>query len=61
MAKSRKSISWWLGLIIALATALATYLSSCSTSTRFTINADSIEKPQINFSDSTSFTNPLNR
>ena len=59
--KIKKPLSWWLGLIIALATALATYLSSCSTQTRFSIIADSIEQPHINFSDSTSFTNPLKK
>lgn len=55
MVKSKKSFTWWLGLIIATLTAIATYLSSCSTHTEFSLNADSIEKPNINFSDSTSF------
>ena len=51
--KSKRTLSWWLGLLIALATALATYLSSCSTSTKFSINADTIANPNIHFSDST--------
>ena len=58
---NKKNFSWWLGLFIALATALATYLSSCSTQTKFSIVADSIEQPHINFSDSTTFKNPLNQ
>lgn len=53
--KSKRSLSWWLGLLIALATALVTYLSSCSTSTKFSINADTIANPNIHFSDSTNF------
>ena len=59
--KSKKSLIWWLGLFISLATALATYLSSCSTQTRLSIVADTIEKPNINFTDSTKITNPFNR
>lgn len=51
----KRSFSWWLGLFIAIATALATYLSSCSTSTKFSINADTIANPNIHFSDSTNF------
>lgn len=58
---SKKQISWWLGLFIAIATALATYLTSCSTQTKFSIVADSIDKPQINFSDSTTFKNVLKK
>lgn len=58
---SKKKITWWLGLFIALATALATYLSSCSTQTRFSIVADSIQQPHITFSDSTTFKNPLKK
>lgn len=53
--KIKRSLSWWLGLFIAIATALATYLSSCSTSTKFSINADTIDNPNIHFSDSTNF------
>lgn len=53
--KIRRSFSWWLGLFIALATALATYLSSCSSSTKLSINADSIANPNIHFTDSTHF------
>lgn len=52
---TKRSFTWWLGLLIALATALATYLSSCSTSTKFSINADTIANPNIQFSDSTKF------
>lgn len=59
--KIKKSFSWWLGLIIAILSALATYLTSCSTQTRLSIVADTIEKPNISFSDSTNFTNPLIR
>lgn len=59
--KTKKTLIWWLGLFISLATALATYLSSCSTQTRLSIVADTIEKPNITFSDSTKFSNPLNR
>lgn len=57
----KKTFSWWLGLLITIATALVTYLSSCSTQTRFSIVADSIDKPQINFSDSTTFKNVLKK
>lgn len=53
--KIKKSFSWWLGLLIALATALSTYLSSCSTSTKLSINADTIANPNIQFTDSTNF------
>lgn len=53
--KTKKPLVWWLGLIIALATALATYLSSCSTTTKFSINADTIANPNIHFTDSTNF------
>ena len=53
--KIKKPFIWWLGLFIALATALATYLSSCSTSTKFSINADTIANPNIHFTDSTNF------
>lgn len=59
--KIKKSFSWWLGLIIAILSALATYLTSCSTQTRLSIVADTIEKPNISFSDSTKFSNPLIR
>lgn len=52
---TKRSFTWWLGLLIALATALATYLSSCSTSTKFSINADTIANPNIQFTDSTNF------
>lgn len=52
---TKRSFSWWLGLFIALATALSTYLSSCSTSTKFSINADTIANPNIQFTDSTNF------
>lgn len=58
---TKKKFAWWLGLFIAIATALATYLSSCSTQTKFSIVADSIDKPQINFSDSTTFKNVLKK
>lgn len=51
--KTKKSLSWWLGLLIAVATALATYLSSCTTTTKFSVNADTISNPNIQFSDST--------
>lgn len=53
--KIKRSFTWWLGLFIPIATALATYLSSCSTSTKFSINADTIANPNIQFSDSTHF------
>lgn len=58
---SKKSLCWWLGLFITLATALTTYLTSCSTQTKFSIVADSIENPNIHFSDSTTFKNPLKK
>lgn len=57
---NKKALKWWIGLIIAILTAFVSYLSSCSSKTSFSIIADSIEKPNINFSDSTKFTNPLN-
>lgn len=53
--KTKKPFVWWLGLLIAIATALATYLSSCSTTTKFSINADTIANPNIHFTDSTNF------
>lgn len=56
-----KNFKWWLGLILALLTALATYLSSCTTSTSLSITADEISNPNINFTDSTKFINPLKR
>ena len=55
---SKKKFNWF-GLFIA--TALATYLSSCSTQTRFSIVADSIQQPHISFSDSTTFKNPFKK
>lgn len=37
------------------------YLISCETSHTFTINADSIEKPNIHYGDSIKFNNPLKK
>ncbi len=39
--------------IILLLLPLAILMSSCSTKTSFSINADSIERPNIHFTDST--------
>lgn len=58
---NKKNFSWWLGLFIAIASSLATYLSSCSTQTKFSIVADSIEQPHIIYSDSSTFKNPLKK
>lgn len=56
-----KNLKWWLGLIVAVLTALVTYLSSCTTSTSLSITADEISNPNISFTDSTKFVNPLKR
>ena len=48
----KKSFNWWLGLLIALLTALATYLASCTTTHSFRVIADSIENPNIIYQDS---------
>lgn len=52
MKIEKKTFNWWLGLIIALATALATYLASCTTTHSFRVIADSIENPNIIYQDS---------
>ena len=56
ITKSR--VSWWLGLLVAIATAVLTYMSSCSTTTGLHITADSISNPNINSTDSTAMSWP---
>ena len=48
----KKSLNWWLGLVIALLTALVTYLASCTTTHSFRVVADSIQNPNIIYRDS---------
>lgn len=57
MENSKKSFAWWLGLFVALATALAGYLVSCTTTHSFRVVADKIENPNIVYQDSVNVTN----
>ena len=52
MNENKKSFKWWLGLLIALLSALAGYLASCTTTHSFRVVADSIENPNIIYQDS---------
>ena len=58
---TKKALKWWIVLNISTLIVFLIFLSSCSTQTRLSIVADTIEKPNISFSDSTNFTNPFNR
>lgn len=49
---NKKKITWWLGLVLAVLTALATYLASCTTTHSFRVVADKIENPNIVYQDS---------
>lgn len=62
MIQKKKDFKFWLGLIIALLTALSAYLySSCTTTHSFSLNADSMENPSLIYSDSTGIKNFLNK
>lgn len=48
----KERLKWWLGLIVAILTALVAYLASCTTTHSFRVIADSIENPNIIYQDS---------
>lgn len=52
MKCDKKKIAWWIGLVLAVLSALAGYLTSCTTTHSFRVVADKIENPNIVYQDS---------